>query len=64
MSWAVLDNGRSYVIRHSLHADTKKLRFIDEFVTLADAEACAAERKKLRAERQELEKRGQRDLWP
>jgi hypothetical protein len=32
-------------------------------VTLADAEACAAERKKLRAERQELEKRGQGDLW-
>lgn len=61
--WSVLDNGASFVVRHSLHPDVKKLRFVDEFDTMAEAERCVAERKRLRAERQELERRGQRDLF-
>ena len=63
MTWVVLDSGASFVVRHSLHPDTKKLRFIDEFDTIAEAERCAAERKKLRAERRELEARGQGELF-
>lgn len=63
MTWVVLDTGTSFVVRHSLHPDVKKLRFVDEFDTMMDAEKCAAEKKKLRAERQELERRGQRDLF-
>lgn len=63
MPWTVLDNGKSFVVRHSLHPDTKKLRFVEEFDTMAEAEKCAAEKKRLRAERAELERRGQRDLF-
>lgn len=63
MTWMVLDNGRSFVVRHSLHPDAKKLRIVDEFDTMADAEKCAVEQKRLRVERQELERRGQRDLF-
>lgn len=62
--WTVLDNGTSFVVRHSLHLDTKRLRFVDQFDTIAEAERCAAERKKLRAERLELEARGQGELFP
>ncbi len=61
--WLVLDNGKSFVVRYSLHPDVKKLRFVDEFDTMAEAERCVAERKRLRAERQELERRGQRELF-
>ncbi len=61
--WSVLYNGKSFVVRHSLHPDVKKLRFVDEFDTMAEAERCVAERKKLRAERRELEARGQGDLF-
>jgi len=64
VTWNVLDNGTSFVVRHSLHPDVKRLRFVDEFDTMADAEKCVAEKKRLRAERQELERRGQGDLWP
>ena len=63
MTWIVLDNGKSFVVRHSLHPDTNKLRFVDEFETMAEATKCVAEKKRLLAERQELERRGQRELF-
>jgi len=63
MTWIVLDNGKSFVVRHSLHPDVKRLRFVDEFDTMAEAEGCASEQKRLRAERRELEARGQGDLF-
>jgi len=63
VAWTVLDNGKSFVVRHSLHPDVKKFRYVGEFDTMTEAKKCVAEKEKLRTERQELERRGQRDLF-
>lgn len=63
MTWAVLDNGKRFVVRHANHPDCKRLRILDELESCSAAEKLAKEATDAREEREELIRRGQQDLF-
>lgn len=63
MTWAVLDNGKRFVVRHANHPDCKRLRFVDELESCTAAEKKAKDLTDAREEREELIRRGQQDLF-